>query len=61
MVAGQALGTVYFCVSTHPAFTSTYYPGISAPFAAALALATVEASALSVDALLFRSPTARVA
>ncbi|MDB4911801.1 MAG: hypothetical protein JWO39_2624 [Gemmatimonadetes bacterium] len=61
MVAVQALWTVYFCVHTHPAFTSIYYPVISTPFAAALALATVDASAPSVDALLFRSPTVRVA
>jgi hypothetical protein len=61
MVAVQTLRTVYFCVRTHPAFTNIDYPVIFTPFAAALALATVDASALSVDALLFRSPTVRVA
>jgi putative oxidoreductase len=38
MVVVQAIWTVYFCVRTHPAFTSIYYPVIFTPFAAALAL-----------------------
>lgn len=38
MVALQAVWTVYFCVRTHPAFSSIYYPVIFTPFAAALAL-----------------------
>jgi putative oxidoreductase len=38
MVVVQAIWTVYFCVRTHPAFSSIYYPVIFTPFAAALAL-----------------------
>ncbi|HEV7703703.1 MAG TPA: hypothetical protein VGO46_05385 [Gemmatimonadaceae bacterium] len=38
MVIVQVVWTVYFCVRTHPAFTSIYYPVIFTPFAAALAL-----------------------
>jgi putative oxidoreductase len=38
MVVVQIVWTVYFCVRTHPAFASIYYPVIFTPFAAALAL-----------------------
>jgi uncharacterized membrane protein YphA (DoxX/SURF4 family) len=38
MVIVQIIWTIYFCVRTHPAFTSIYYPVIFTPFAAALAL-----------------------
>jgi putative oxidoreductase len=38
MVIVQVIWTVYFCVSTHPAFTSVYYPVIFTPVAAALAI-----------------------
>jgi len=34
----QIVWTVYYCVRTHPAFTSIYYPVIFTPVAAALAL-----------------------
>jgi len=49
MVIAQIIWTLYFCVRTHPAFTSIYYPVIFTPFAAALT--TTDATALSVDAL----------
>ena len=38
MVIVQVVWTIYFCVRTHPAFASIYYPVIFTPFAAALAL-----------------------
>lgn len=38
MVIVQVIWTIYFCVRTHPAFASIYYPVIFTPFAAALAL-----------------------
>lgn len=38
MLIVQIIWTIYFCVRTHPAFTSIYYPVIFTPFAAALAL-----------------------
>ena len=38
VVIVQVIWTVYFCVRTHPAFASIYYPVIFTPFAAALAL-----------------------
>ena len=38
MVIVQIIWTIYFCVRTHPAFASIYYPVIFTPFAAALAL-----------------------
>jgi uncharacterized membrane protein YphA (DoxX/SURF4 family) len=38
MVVVQIIWTAYFCVHTHPEFTSIYYPVIFTPFAAALAL-----------------------
>jgi len=38
MVIVQIVWTVYYCVRTHPAFTSIYYPVIFTPVAAALAL-----------------------
>jgi putative oxidoreductase len=38
VVIVQIVWTVYYCVRTHPAFTSIYYPVIFAPVAAALAL-----------------------
>ena len=38
MVIVQVIWTIYFCVRTHPAFASIYYPAIFTPFAAALAL-----------------------
>jgi putative oxidoreductase len=37
MVIVQVIWTIYFCVRTHPAFASIYYPAIFTPFAAALA------------------------
>ena len=38
MLIVQIVWTVYYCVRTHPAFTSIYYPVIFTPVAAALAL-----------------------
>lgn len=38
MVVVQIIWTAIFCVRTHPAFTSIYYPVIFTPFAVALAL-----------------------
>jgi putative oxidoreductase len=38
MVIVQVIWTIYFCVRTHPAFASIYYPVIFTPFAAALAI-----------------------
>jgi hypothetical protein len=38
MVIVQVIWTIYFCVRTHPAFASIYYPVLFTPFAAALAL-----------------------
>jgi putative oxidoreductase len=38
LIVVQVVWTVYFCVRTHPAFSSIYYPVIFTPFAVALAL-----------------------
>ena len=38
LIMVQSIWTVWFCVHTHPAFSSIYYPVIFTPFAVALAL-----------------------